>query len=126
MLPDYKQTLHAPLKFRHVHVVVLQATFSSGVADLDETNSSPSVSITKDTTGDYNVVVPKGQYVHVLGCHLDPASDNPTDATVAAPAPRSWSATAGTGKVLFQDPAGALQDPVDGARLYLTVLVGRP
>jgi len=125
MLPDYKNSLFAPLKFRHVHFIVLQATFSSGVATVDASESSPGVTLVKDTTGDYDVTFPKGQWVHVVGCALDPASDTPTDSVETKVSPRSFVAT-GTGKLLFSHvDDGGEADPEDNTRVYLTLMLGR-
>lgn len=124
-LRDYKPNLAGPLKLRHLSVVVIQATFSSGVATLDTDASSPDVTIAKDTTGDYDITFPAGQFVHCIGVHLDPAADDPTDANVADAYPRSLDA-GGTGKILFMhSDDGGLADPDDDTRLYLTLLVGK-
>lgn len=108
-------------------IVRLQATFSSGVATKDETRrrSDPNITIAKSSTGNYAIAaIPLGADVHVLGCHLDPGADNPADTDAQLGAPRSFSATAGTGIVLFTRPdTGALADPPDGSRLYLTLEV---
>ena len=114
------ETFVRPLRAR------LQATFSSGVATKDTSGrlSDPSATIVKDSTGDYDIAgLPTGKGVHVH-CSLDPGADSPpTDEGVLC-APRSFSASAGTGKVLFTRPdTGALADPPDGSRLFLTVFV---
>jgi len=103
----------------------LQATFSSGVATVDTSTTDPGLTLTRDTTGDYDVAgLPRGRRVHVTGCYIDPASDTPATTTVKAALPRSFNATAGTGKVLFyRGDTGALADPADGMRVFLTVKV---
>lgn len=103
--------------------VRLQATFASGVATVDATASDPGITLVADSTGDYDVAgLPPGPRVHVTGCHLDPGTDTPATTAAAVARPRSFSATLGTGKVLVQRAdSGALVNPPDGSRLYLTL-----
>jgi hypothetical protein len=116
--------LAAPVKFGTVLLVTLQATFASGVATVDTVNSSPGVTLVKDTTGDYDVTFPKGTWVHFVGGSLDLADDTPTATAVKIVLPIGFVA-AGTGKVLFANTDdGGLEDPADGTRVYLTLLVG--
>jgi hypothetical protein len=106
-------------------LVVLQATFASGVALVDTVASDPDVDIAKDTTGDYDVTgLPLGTRVHCLGAMVDLASDTPADTVTGYVQPRSLLASAGTGKLLFFNrDDGDQADPPDGARLYATFLV---
>jgi hypothetical protein len=111
-------------KFGRQREFILQATFTSGAATLDTANSDDGMTIVQDSTGDYDVTFPKA--VRVLSVHasLDQAADSPTAANVTMPQPRSFVAS-GTGKVLFfNTDDGALDDPQDDMRLYLTVKVG--
>lgn len=119
-IPGAYQT---PGKFGVIAVYYLQATFASGVATADDTNTSQGVTIVKDATGDYDVTFPSGEGIAHVSASLDPASDTPTANTVAVPLPRSFAA-AGTGKVLFaHTDDGGLADPEDTTRLYLKIEV---
>ena len=97
--------------------VVLQATFSSGVATVDSAASDPDITLTKDATGDYDVAnLPVGKRIHYVGGGVDPASDTGDDIVVS---PRSLSASGQGGKLLFFTN-GTQADPPDNARLYAT------
>lgn len=106
-------------------LALLQATFTSGMAIVDSGNTDPGVTLTKDAAGDYDVAgLPKGARIHCLGCMVDLASDTPADTVTGYAQPRSLSATAGTGKILFFNrDDGDQADPPDGSRLYATFLV---
>jgi hypothetical protein len=125
-LPDYKPNLSAPLKFRDLNVVVLQATFASGSATIDATNSSPSVTISAGSGSVYAVTVPPGQFGHIVGCHLDNKDSTPDaiDAHIAVPV--NYDASLGTLSIaVLATDDGLVADPDDTARLYLTLLIGR-
>lgn len=127
MLRDYKPQLDTPKRHKRLSLVYLQATFASGVATVDTSESAPDVTLTKDSTGDYDLTFPAGTFVHCVGCVLDPGTDTPTTEALRVN-PRSLNASEGTGKVLFtnRDGSPAVTDPGDGVRLYLTLLVGGP
>lgn len=123
-LESYCRNVYGPQKFVDLSIVVLQATFLSGASTRDADNSSPDTTITDDTTGDYDITFPPCTFVHVLGMHLDNKDDTPdaADAKVAVPCNIS---TAGTGKVLIlATDDGLVAAPDDGARLFVTLLIG--
>ncbi len=129
MLQDYKPQLDTPKRQGRLALVYIQATFASGVATVDTDKSSPRVTMVKSATGRYAITFPKGQFVHWVGGALDPAADDPTDANEQDVSPRSLVAAGangvGTGSVLFRDSDdGALRDPSDSTRAYITLLVG--
>lgn len=106
-------------------LVVLQATFTSGVALVDTVASDPDVALARDAAGDYDVTgLPLGTRVHCLGALVDLASDTPADTVTGYVQPRSLSASAGTGKLLFFNrDDGDQADPPDGTRLFATFMV---
>lgn len=62
MLPDYKENLsYTPLKFRHLHDVIIVADIATGggAATLRTAESSPQVTIS-GTAGTYTITIPKG------------------------------------------------------------------
>lgn len=128
MLQDYKPQLDTPKRQGRLALVYIQATFSSGVATVDTDRSSPRVTMVKSATGRYAITFPKSQFVHWVGGSLDPAADDPTDTNEQDVSPRSLNPAnggTGTGSVLFRDTdVGDLQDPRDGTRCYITLLVG--
>lgn len=127
MLRDYKPQLDTPKRQKRLSLVYLQATFATGVATVDTSESAPDVTLTKSTTGLYDVTFPEGTFVHVVGCHLDPGEADPTDAALKIVNPYNFSATGGTGQLLFSNvDDGGPEDPGDTTRLYLTLLVGGP
>lgn len=124
---DYAKNLYGPLKMVDLNLVVLQATFTdgSGAVSRDADNSSPETTIAIDTTGDYDITFPAGTFVHVVGCHLDNKDDTPdaADAHVCVPCNIS---SAGTGKILIlATDDGLVAHPDQGARLFVTLLVGQ-
>ena len=140
MLPDYKQNVFSPLKFRHVHMVCLQATFTGGVPTLDAANSSPSLNSSgavagglgiSGAAGTYTIFCPKGQFLQILSCEMAIPADNPGGAAGIDPFAKTSGGTINpaTGQfTLLTLPAGggAAASPPDNARLYLTLLVGKP
>lgn len=103
-----------------------QATFSSGVATVDSSVSDPGITLTKDTTGDYDIAgLPTGtERIIPLGISLDPGVDLTPDNEAKDVLPRALSASAGTGKLLFANSDdGDQADPADGARVYATFLI---
>jgi len=128
MLQDYKPQLDTPKRQGRLALVYIQATFASGVATVDTDKSSPRVTMVKSATGRYTITFPKSQFVHWVGGGLDPAADDPTDANEQDVSPRSLVASSGgtgTGFVLFRDSDdGALRDPSDNTRCYITLLIG--
>lgn len=101
-----------------LETVSIRATFSSGVATRVAAGSSPGTTIAKDSTGDYDITFPACSSVDWLGGSVDLGGDDPTDAAVKTVWPRSL-ATAGTGKLLFQNTDdGGLEDPGDTVVLY--------
>lgn len=129
MLQDYKPQFDTPKRQGRLALVYIQATFASGVATVDTEKSSPRVTMVKDTTGDYDITFPKGQFVHCVGITMDPATDTPTTGALVG-YPRSLVAAGsngtGTGKILFvnEDGSPAVTDPGDNVRCYITLLVG--
>lgn len=140
MLPDYKQNVFTPLKFRHEHIVPIQLVFPTGATvSLDTANSAPpgqpgtgagGIGVTRTTNGTYTLNVPKGQYLHFIGAELavgGAASGDilqpvlKTDNTAAA----LVDPTAGTLTLLMLNTSGVATDPPANARLYLTFLVGK-
>lgn len=124
-LAAYARNLYGPTKLVDLNVVILQATFSdgSGTVVRDADASSPETTITRDTTGDFDITFPKGTFVHVLGMHLDNKDDTPdaADAKVAVPC----NIANGTGKVLIlATDDGLVADPDANARLFVTLLIG--
>ena len=112
-----------PGKFGVIACYYLQCTFASGVATADDADTSQGVTIAKDTTGDYDVTFPSGEGIVMVNAMLDPAADDPTDANVAVPLPRSF-VPGGTGKILFvHTDDGGNADPDDSSRLYLEIKV---
>jgi hypothetical protein len=128
MLQDYKPQMDTPKRQGRLALVYLQATFATGVASVDTDKSSPRVTLVKSTTGLYNVTFPKCTYVHVVGAHLDPGADDPSDPALKIVSPRAFtpaSGGTGIGKVLFSNTDdGGPEDPGDTTRFYLTLLVG--
>lgn len=127
MLPDYKQLAFTPLKFRHVHFVLVQATFGSGngTATKDAANSSPQTTFT-GSAGTYTLTLPRGQFIHVVGAEYGNNDATPgasegisfiVDNSSIAPANGTFTVIATAG--------GAPVTPPDGSRCYMTVLVGR-
>lgn len=107
-------------------VAHFQATFSGGVATVDSSVSDPGITLVKDAAGDYDVAgLPTGDQLIPLGLFLAPASDTPADVdTTKDVLPRSLSASAGTGKLLFfNGDDGDQADPGNGTRLYATFMV---
>lgn len=116
--------------WRRPLVVVLQATFNSGVATVDAANSDPDITLTKDegadAIGDYDLAgLPRGKRIHFVGGGIDLGSDTPAGrVALGYVQPRSLNAAAGTGKLLFFNRSNGNQsDPPNGARLYLTLLI---
>lgn len=99
-------------------IVSIRSTFSSGTAARVADGSSPGTTIAKASTGNYDITFPACSSVDWLGGTADPGADDPTDAAVKLPWSRSL-ATAGTGKILFQNTDdGGLEDPGDTVTLY--------
>lgn len=99
-------------------IVSIRSTFATGVAARVAAGSSPGTTITKDTTGDYDIVFPACSSVDWLGGSVDLGADDPTDTVVKAVWPRSLN-VAGTGKLIFQNTDdGGLEDPGDTMTVY--------
>lgn len=107
--------------------IKIQATFASGVATIDAVESDPGTSITKDTTGDYDITFEgDNKGIHCTGLYIDLASDTPADTVTKDIQPRSLDAAAGTGKLLFfNGDDGDQADPPDSSILYATFKVRR-
>ena len=117
--------LQTGVKFGRIRRFYLSATFATGVASVVAAGTDDGVSIAKDATGDYDVTFPKG--VRFLGAwaSLDPGSDTPSDAAQAIAQPRSFDATAGTGKIIVSaKDDGDQEDPGDTVTLYLFFDIG--
>lgn len=138
MLPDYKQTLYAPLKFKHVHIVVLQVTFGggNGTPTLDTVNSSPSILPNagnvagnvgiSGTAGNYTLNIPKGQFLHFVGGEWSvPSAAGAALTPVIVDATGNPSASAGTVNLQTINAAGGAGTPANSSRLYLTFLIGK-
>lgn len=106
-------------------VVVLQATFASGVATVDTAVSDKGLTLVRDAAGDYDLAgLPRGVRVQCLSALVDLASDTSADTVTGYVQPRSLSAANGTGKLLFFNrDDGDQADPPDGSRLYATFVV---
>ena len=103
-----------------------QATFSGGVATVDSSVSDPGITLTKDTTGDYDIAgLPTGgERIIPISLYVDPAADATPDNETKDVLPRSLNASAGTGKLLFANGDDADQaDPPNGYRVYATFLI---
>jgi hypothetical protein len=115
MLPDYKSGLkQTPLRFRHVHEITIVASTASGVATLVTAESSPQTTVALNGTGRYDVTMPKGMTMHLIGAYSEkstaPAVSDGTVFTAGL-----LSATAGTATVWVQRPdTGAAANPADG------------
>lgn len=124
MLPDYKAgLLFSPLRQRHLHVVMLQATFASGVATVDTANSSPGVTFAKTGTGLYSMTFPKGQTAHYLGGEVANSAGGIGNAVYLL----TSSATGGTATFEFDvnTAAATAADPADTCRVFITFLLGK-
>lgn len=102
-------------------IVSLRSTFATGVAARVAAGSSPGTTITKDTTGDYDITFPSCSSVDWLGGSVDLGADDPTDGVVKTVWPRALN-TAGTGKLIFQNTDdGGLEDPGDTMTAYASL-----
>jgi hypothetical protein len=119
-LAAYARNLYAPTKFVDVNIVVIQATFTSGVPVRDADNSSPETTITGDD-GEYAITFPKGTGVHLLGAYVALAEAAGIGQSV------HWeglSASLGTGSFeLTSETVNTPVAPTDDSRIYLTFLV---
>lgn len=123
-LTDYCRNVFGPKTFGDLSLVVIQATFASGVATRDASNSSPDTTCTGNSGGVYAITFPACQFVHVVGCQLDNKDATPDGADAHVAVPISISA-AGTGSIAtLATDDGLVADPDDTARLFVTLLCG--
>jgi hypothetical protein len=127
MLQDYKPQLDTPKRQGRLALVYLQAAIgASGAPTVDTEDSSPRVTLTRNTTGQYTMTFPKCVFVHIVGHSILLAEATGVGGTIR---PESLvAASGGTGTLTFEtttDSApGTAADPADGSRIFITLLVG--
>lgn len=122
MLPDYKQNLvYTPLRFRHLHLVVIQAAIgASGAPTLDSTTSSPNTTIARNSAGQYTITFPKGQVAFPLDASTILAEQDGSSGYW-----ETLSATGGTGTLEFGVTPGTPAEVANGARICIGLLLGK-
>lgn len=121
MLPDYKPNLfYTPLRFRHLHLIVIQATMAGGAVTIDAPNSSPNTSIALGAAGQFTITFPKGQYFHPVSACTVLTEQLGSDGYC-----ETFSASGGTATYEFATTPGTAATPADGTRLCFTLLLGK-
>lgn len=121
-LESYARNTFGPVQFGDLHLVLIQANIgASGAVTLDAANSSPDVTITLATTGQYTITFPSCQTVHLLSAEALLA-----EAVGSAIYFESLSA-AGTGafETAVNTAAATAAEPASGTRFFITLLCGK-
>lgn len=121
MFPDYKEQLLTPKKCGRLMLCYLQATITgAGTFTLNTADTSPGVSLVRNTTGQYTVTGPKGKFIHPVSSYLLLAESLGTRVE-----PESMSAANGTLTYETATTIGTAVDPATNSVLLITWLVGR-
>jgi hypothetical protein len=129
MLPDYKNGLsYSPLKFRHIHDIMIVADIATGggAATLRTSESSPGVTIS-GSAGTYTVTLPKGQNLWPEAGFIEKAAA-PLTADGSTVSFGTLTATAGSFQVFtLSGVAGTAASPasVTAAVLRLVMKLGK-
>lgn len=124
-LTDFAANLFAGRAYGKLHLIYITATIGvSGAVTLDTALSKPNagLAITHDSTGEYSIAFPKGQYFIPLGFNVQGPSSESEGSALSL---EVYSAVNGTATFETAVTPGTAADPTSGSRLHIAFLVGR-
>lgn len=119
---NYVRNVYGPQKLCDLSLVLIQANIgASGAVTVDAAQSSPGVTCTLSTTGQYAITFPKCETVQLMGAHSLLA-----EAVGSAIYFESLSGTAGTGafETAVNTASDTAAEPASGTRFFITLLCG--
>ena len=122
-LVDHCKNLHGRKNAGDLTLVQIVADIgASGAVTLDADDSSPEVTISLSTTGQYAITFPKCQTAAVLGAHSLLAEAVGSQIQFEALSP-----TAGTGsfETVVTTAGATAAEPASGTRFFITLLCGQ-
>jgi len=124
MLQNYKPQLDTPVRQGRISLVYLQATIAggSGAPTVDTANSSPRVTLARNSAGQYTMTFPKCTFAHFVGGAVMLAESLGSNVY-----PESLTAASGgVGTLTFEcgTTPGTAAEVADNSRIFVTLVIG--